>query len=209
MAKINVLNMNGEVVSSVSLKDKVFKQEWNDQIIHDVVKAQTLAMRHGSSQTLNRAAVRGGGKKPYRQKGTGHARQGTIRAPQYVGGGHVFELHPRDYRIDLNKKVKRQALRIVLSEKLKNNTLFVLDNISVEEVKTKSVVNMLDSIKANGKSLLVISNIDEKLELSVRNIPTAAVSLSSHISVYDVLSANNLVVTLEAVKYFEEALLDE
>lgn len=209
MAKVNVLNMAGETLSSMKLNDEVWAQEWNEQIIHDVVKAQTLAMRHGSSQTLNRAAVSGGGRKPYRQKGTGHARQGTIRAPQYVGGGHVFELHPRDYRIDLNKKVKRQALRIALSDKLKNNSLIVLDALSIEEVKTKSIVSLLSAIKANGKTIVVVPEIDEKLELSVRNIPTAAICLENHVSVYDILVSNTLVVTKAVVKYFEEALLDE
>jgi len=209
MAKIDVKNMQGEVVSSLELNDKVFGQEWNDQIILDVVKAQRAAMRIGSSQTKNRAAVSGGGKKPYRQKGTGHARQGTIRAPQYRGGGHVFELHPRDYSFSVNKKVRRQALRIALSEKVANGSLIVLDNLQVEEAKTKQIVKMLDAVKAEGKTLLVITELSEKLELSVRNIYTAAICLGTHTSVYDILNANTLVVTESAVKYYEEALLDE
>lgn len=209
MANINVLNMQGEVVSSLELNDKVFGQEWNDQIIYDVVKSQRAAMRIGSSQTKNRAAVSGGGRKPYRQKGTGHARQGTIRAPQYRGGGHVFELHPRDYSFQVNRKVRRQALRIALSEKVANSKFIVLDNLQVEEVKTKTIVKMFDDVKAEGKTLVLVNGLDVKLELSVRNLPYAAICLDSHSSVYDILDAETLVVTKDVVNYFEEALLDE
>ena len=201
--------MQGEVVSSLDLNEKVFNQEWNDQIIYDVVKSQRAAMRFGSSQTKNRAAVAGGGKKPYRQKGTGHARQGTIRAPQYRGGGHVFELHPRDYSFSVNKKVRRQALRIALSEKVQNGKFIVVDALTVEAPKTKQIVNALESVKATGKTLVVVSAIDENLELSVRNIEYAAACIDSHVSVYDILNAESVVLTVDAVKYYEEALLDE
>ena len=153
MSKIDVLNMQGEVVSSLKLNEKVFNQEWNDQIIYDVVKSQRAAMRIGSSQTKNRSDVSGGGKKPYRQKGTGHARQGTIRAPQYRGGGHVFELHPRDYSFSVNRKVRRQALRIALSEKVETGNFIVLDSLKLEEPKTKEFAKVLDNIKALGKVL--------------------------------------------------------
>lgn len=209
MAKIDLLNMQGEVVSSLELSDAVFAQEWNDQIIYDVVKAQKAAMRQGTSQTKNRSDVSGGGRKPYRQKGTGHARQGTIRAPQYRGGGHVFELHPRDYSISVNKKVRRQALRIALSMKLKDAKLIVLDSIAIEEIKTKTVEAMLKAVKAEGKTLIVVPEASEKLELSVRNIPNAAVSLDSHASVYDILDAKTLVITEAAAKYYEEVLKNE
>ncbi len=206
MAKIDVLNVKGEVVSSLKLQDKVFGQEWNDQIIYDVVKAQTAAMRHGSSQTKNRAEVSGGGKKPYRQKGTGHARQGTIRAPQYRGGGHVFELHPRDYSFDVNRKVRRQALRIALSEKLRNKKLFVLDAFEIEAAKTKNVVEVFNAIKAEGKTMVVLHDFNETVELGTRNLSYAFVCTDQHTSVYDILDADSLVVTKEVVKYFEEAL---
>ena len=206
MSQVNVLNVKGEVVSTLELQDKVFKQEWNDQIIYDVVKAQTAAMRHGSSQTKNRAAVSGGGKKPYRQKGTGHARQGTIRAPQYRGGGHVFELHPRDYSFDVNRKVRRQALRIALSEKLRNEKIFVLNSFELSEAKTKNVVEVFDAIKATGKVMVVLHEINEQVELSSRNLPYAFVTLDNHVSVYDLLDSESLVITEDAVKYFEEAL---
>lgn len=198
--------MQGEVVSSLSLSKAVFAQEWNDQIIYDVVKAQQAAMRHGSSQTKNRAMVSGGGRKPYRQKGTGHARQGTIRAPQYRGGGHVFELHPRDYSFTLNRKVKRQALRIALSEKFKNGSLIVLDQVVCEEVKTKNAAKFLEAVKAEGKTLVLVNDINENFELSLRNIPTAAVTLDSHVSVYDILCSQTLVVTVDSIKNLEEAL---
>lgn len=209
MAKVNVLNMQGEVVSSMKLKDEVFAQEWNDQIIYDVVKAQRAAMRQGSSQTKNRAAVSGGGKKPYRQKGTGHARQGTIRAPQYRGGGHVFELHPRDYTFSVNRKVRRQAFRIALSEKVKNNKFIVLDVLNVEEVKTKNIIELLSVLKAEGKVMIVVPNVDDNLELSARNLQNVAVCLESHISVYDVLDSTTVVLTREAVKYYEEAFIND
>ena len=209
MANIDVLNMKGEVVSSLDLNDKVFNQEWNDQIIYDVVKSQRAAMRIGSSQTKNRSDVSGGGKKPYRQKGTGHARQGTIRAPQYRGGGHVFELHPRDYSFSVNRKVRRQALRIALSEKVQNGNFIVLDSINLEEAKTKTFAKVLDDVKALGKVLVLVNEVNENLELSIRNLFYAAACIDSHASVYDVLNADSLVLTLDAVKYFEEALLDE
>ncbi len=209
MANINVLNMQGEVVSSLELNDKIFNQEWNDQIIVDVVKSQTAAMRHGSSQTKNKSDVSGGGKKPYRQKGTGHARQGSIRAPQYRGGGHVFELHPRSYTFSVNKKVRRQAIRIALSEKVALGKLIVLDKLAVEEAKTKQIVAMLNATKAEGKTLILVDEIDANLDLSVRNIPTAAICIDEHSSVYDILDAETLVVTVDAVKYFEEALINE
>ena len=206
MAKIDVLNVKGEVVSSLKLQDKVFAQEWNDQIIYDVVKAQTAAMRHGSSQTKNRSAVSGGGKKPYRQKGTGHARQGTIRAPQYRGGGHVFELHPRDYSFDVNRKVRRQALRIALSEKVNAGKFIVLDSFQVEAPKTKNVVEVFDAVKAEGKTMVVLHDFNENVELGARNLSYAFVALDVHTSVYDILDADSLVVTEEVAKYFEEAL---
>ena len=206
MSQVNVLNVKGEVVSTLDLQDKVFNQEWNDQIIYDVVKAQTAAMRHGSSQTKNRAQVSGGGKKPYRQKGTGHARQGTIRAPQYRGGGHVFELHPRDYSFDVNKKVRRQALRIALSDKLRNEKLFVLDSFELSEAKTKNVVEVFSAIKAEGKVMVALHEVNENVELGSRNLPFAFVTLDSHVSVYDILDSESLVMTVEAIKYFEEAL---
>ena len=209
MAKINVLNMQGEVVSTLKLNDAIFNQEWNDQVILDVVKSQRAAMRQGSSQTKNRAAVSGGGKKPYRQKGTGHARQGTIRAPQYRGGGHVFELHPRDYSFNVNRKVRRQALRIALSDKFLNNKLIVLDELTCEAPKTKTVVDMLNAVKAEGKTLILLNEVNDNTELSVRNIYSAAACLADHASVYDILNANTLVATEASVKYFEEALLDE
>ena len=206
MAKINVLNMQGEVVSTHTLKKSVWGQEWNDQIMYDVVKAQQAAMRQGSSQTKNRAEGSGGGRKPYRQKGTGHARQGTIRAPQFRGGGHVFELHPRDYSFSLNKKVKRQALRIALSQHALNGSLIVLEGITFEEIKTKNAEALLNAIKAQGKTLVLVDDFNDNFELSIRNIPTAALCVDSHVSVYDILCSDTLVVTLDSVKNLEEAL---
>jgi len=209
MANINVLNMQGEVVSSLKLSDNVYKVEWNDQIIYDVVKAQRAAMRNGSSQTKNRSDVSGGGRKPYKQKGTGHARQGTIRAPQYRGGGHVFELHPRDYSFSVNKKVRRQALRIALSDKVKNNKFICLENLQFEEAKTKAFSTMLSNVKAEGKVLIVVNEFNANAELSSRNIPGTFINIDEHTSVYDILNADTLLITSDSAKYFEEALKNE
>jgi len=206
MPKLAMLNQQGESVENVNLKDEVFNVELNNQVIYDVVKQQRAAMRQGTSMTKNRSAVRGGGRKPYRQKGTGHARQGTIRAPQYVGGGVVFGPSPRSYDYKVNRKVRRLAMRIALSEKLRENNIILIDQISLEENKTKEMVKVLENIKAEGKIMVVLGDVLESIMIASRNLPNVEVDLYNHISVYDILNANQIVMTKDALDKIEEAL---
>ncbi|MFO7969011.1 MAG: 50S ribosomal protein L4 [Bacillota bacterium] len=206
MPKLAMLNQNGESVKKVNLKDEIFKVEENNQVIYDVVKQQRAAMRQGTAMTKNRSAVRGGGRKPYRQKGTGHARQGTIRAPQYVGGGVVFGPSPRSYKYKVNKKVRRLALKIALSEKLREKNLILVDEISLETRKTKEMVNILNNLKAEGKVMVVLGSVSDLVMTASRNIPNVYIELSNHISVYDILNANQVIITKEALEKIEEAL---
>lgn len=206
MPKLAMLNQQGESVKDVNLNDVVFAVEANNQVIYDVVKQQRAAMRQGTVMTKNRSAVRGGGRKPYRQKGTGHARQGTIRAPHYVGGGVVFGPSPRSYSFKINKKVRRLALRMVLSEKLRENNLILIDQISLEETKTKEMVKVLENIKAEGKIMVVVADLEEKLWVASRNIPYMMLETYNHVSVYDMLNVDTIVMTQDALKKIEEAL---
>ena len=206
MPKLAMLNQQGESVENVNLKDEVFNVELNNQVIYDVVKQQRAAMRQGTSMTKNRSAVRGGGRKPYRQKGTGHARQGTIRAPQYVGGGVVFGPSPRSYDYKVNRKVRRLAMKIALSEKLRENNIILIDQISLEENKTKEMVKVLENIKAEGKIMVVLGDVLESIMIASRNLPNVEVDLYNHISVYDILNANQIVMTKDALDKIEEAL---
>lgn len=206
MPKLAMLNQQGESVKNVNLKDEVFNVEANNQVIYDVVKQQRAAMRQGTVMTKNRSAVRGGGKKPYRQKGTGHARQGTIRAPHYVGGGVVFGPSPRNYKYKVNKKVRRLALRIVLSEKLREKNLILVDQISLESNKTKEMVKVLENVKADGKVMVILGEVMDAVMIASRNLPNVEVDLFNHISVYDVMNANKIVITKDALEKIEEAL---
>jgi large subunit ribosomal protein L4 len=206
MPKLAMLNQQGESVKDVNLNDVVFAVEANNQVIYDVVKQQRAAMRQGTVMTKNRSAVRGGGRKPYRQKGTGHARQGTIRAPHYVGGGVVFGPSPRSYSFKINKKVRRLALRMVLSEKLRENNLILIDQISLEETKTKEMVKVLENIKAEGKIMVVVADLEEKLWVASRNIPYMMLETYNHVSVYDMLNVDTIVMTQDALEKIEEAL---
>ena len=206
MPKLAMLNQNGESVKKVNLKDEIFNIEENNQIIYDVVKQQRAAMRQGTVMVKNRSAVRGGGRKPYRQKGTGNARQGTIRAPQYVGGGVVFGPSPRNYKYKINKKVRRLALKIALSDKLREKNLILVDDISLESRKTKEMVKILGNLKAEGKVMVVLSEFSDLIMTSSRNLPNVAIELYNHISVYDILNANQVIITKEALKKIEEVL---
>ena len=206
MPKLAMLNQQGESVKDVNLNDDVFAVEVNNQVIYDVVKQQRAAMRQGTVLTKNRSAVRGGGKKPYRQKGTGHARQGTIRAPHYVGGGVVFGPSPRNYQYKVNKKVRRLALRMALSEKLRENNFILIEDISLESRKTKEMVNVLENVKADGKVMVILGDLNETLMIASRNIPNVEMDLYNHISVYDILNVDKIVVTKDALKKIEEAL---
>lgn len=209
MAKIALLNQTGEKLKDITLNDSVFSVEENNQVIYDVVYAQRAAMRQGTHKVKTRSEVSGGGKKPWRQKGTGRARQGSIRSPQWRGGGIAFGPTPRSYNVKLNQKVRQLALKIVLSDKLRNNNLIVVDSINFESPKTKDFIATLKSLNANGKVLIGVNEFNLNLDASSNNVPYAYVSTGNHISVYDVLNSDTLILTEDTVKYFEEVLGNE
>ena len=204
MSTINVLNMAGEVVGTVELSDGIFGIEPNEAVVHDVVKNHLANCRQGTQSALTRGEVSGGGKKPWRQKGTGHARQGSTRAPQWTHGGIVFAPKPRSYSYVLNKKVKRLALKSVLSAKAAAGEIIVVDAIKMDAIKTKTFRTFLDAIKADGKSLVVTPTKDDTVIRSARNIPGVEVTMANLINVYDLLKAKNLVLDKEALAVIEE-----
>ena len=208
MPTIALLNQTGEKVKDLKLNDAVFAVEFNQQVVYDVVNQQRAAMRQGTHDTKGRSEVRGGGRKPWRQKGTGRARQGSIRAPQWVGGGTVFGPTPRSYAFKLNKKVKRLALKNVLSYKVNENALIAVDAIKFDEVKTKNFVKFLENIKAEGKTMVVVAQEEftEEVNLSARNIANVFYTYANNASVYELLVYKNLVLSEGAIKYFEEVL---
>lgn len=203
MAKVAVYTMDGVENGQIELKDSVFNVEVNVPVMHEAVVAHLANKRQGTQSALTRAEVRGGGKKPYRQKGTGRARQGSIRAPQWVGGGVVFAPKPRDYSFKLNKKVKRLALQSALSTKVAEGKIIVLDELNLTEVKTKEMAKVLANINC-GKALIVMDGTNTNVMLSARNIPDVKTASVSTINVYDLLKYNTLVVTKDAVAKIEE-----
>ena len=203
MANVKVYNMSGAEVGEIELNDAVFGVEINEHVMHLAVKQYLANQRQGTQSTKTRAEVRGGGRKPYRQKGTGRARQGSIRSPQWVGGGVVFAPKPRDYSFKLNKKVKRLALQSALSTKVAEGKIIVLDELTLSEVKTKEMVKVLGNIKCDN-ALIVMDGSNENVMLSARNIPTVKTASVNTINVYDLLKYNNLVVTKEAVEKIQE-----
>lgn len=209
MPVITLLDQNGHKVEDIKLADSVFGiEQVNQQVIYDVVNCQRAAMRQGTHDTKGRSEVRGGGKKPWRQKGTGRARQGSIRAPQWVGGGTVFGPTPRSYAFKLNKKVKQLALKNVLSYKVNEKFLTAVNEIKFEEIKTKNFVKFLENIKAEGKTLVLVApeEFNEVANLSARNVENVFYTPADNASVYEILCYKNLVVTKGAIKYFEEVL---
>ena len=206
MAKVALLNQAGQNVGEVELLDSVFGIEPNQQAVYDVVKAQRAAMRQGTHQTKTRTDVRGGGRKPWKQKGTGRARAGTTRSPLWVGGGTVFGPHPRKYTLKVNRKVRRLALKSVLSDKVASDNFKVLDKIELENVKTKGMVEVLNNLNVTGKVAIVLNENNENVALSARNIPNVTVTTVSHASVYELMNFNTVVVTADAVKKYEEVL---
>ena len=203
MANVSVYNMEGNTVDTIELSDAVFGVEVNEHLVHLAVKQQLAANRQGTQKAKTRSEVSGGGKKPYRQKGTGHARQGSTRAPQFTGGGMVFAPVPRDYSFDMNKKEKRAALKSVLTSRVQENKLFVLDELKFDEAKTKSTKNVLDNLKVEGALVVLLDN-DRNVVLSARNLAGVKTALTNTINVYDILKYNNLVVTKDAVKKIED-----
>ena len=234
MPNVKVLNMQGAEVGQIELSDKVFGAEVNGAVLHSAVRAYLMNQRQGTQSTLTRTEVSGGGKKPWRQKGTGRARQGSTRSPQWTHGGIALGPKPRTYRINLNKKTKRVAMVSALSDKVANNALVVVDSIQAAEFKTKTMVNMLNALGANKtvsknykawekneagekvsvvksaehnvamKTLIVTEAVDEKIIKSCANIPTATTTLSGTINVYEILNAEKVIITEAAVKKLEE-----
>ena len=204
MATVAVYNIEGKEVDKLELNDAVFGVEINEHLVHMAVVAQLANKRQGTQSAKTRAEVRGGGRKPWRQKGTGHARQGSTRSPQWTGGGVVFAPTPRDYSFKLNKKEKRAALKSVLTDKVQNNKLIVVDELKLDEIKTKKFVAVLNNLNVTKKALVVLNDNDKNVMLSARNIPTVKTSLTNTINVYDILNANTVVVTKDAVKTIEE-----
>ena len=203
MATIDVLNMNGEKVSTMELSDSIFGIEANVPAMHMAVTNYLANQRQGTQSALTRAEVSGGGKKPWRQKGTGHARQGSTRSPQWTHGGIVFAPKPREYRFAMNKKLRRLALKSALSTKLAEGKLIVVDAIEMNEYKTKTVVNMLDKLGAK-KALVVNGEHNNFFIKSVANIQGIKAALTNTINTYDILKYDNLVLTADAVKKIEE-----
>ena len=202
-ANVAVMNMNGEQVGNIDLNDAIFGIEANEHVMHLAVVQYLANQRQGTQSTKTRAEVRGGGRKPWRQKGTGRARQGSIRSPQWVGGGVVFAPKPRDYSFKLNKKVKRLALQSALSTKVAEGKIIVLDELNLTEVKTKEMAKVLTNIKSE-KALIIMDGTNTNVMLSARNIPDVKTASVSTINVYDLLKYNTLVVTKEAVAKIEE-----
>ena len=203
MANVSVYNMEGKEVGTMELNDAVFGVEVNEHLVHMAVLQQLANNRQGTQKAKTRSEVSGGGRKPWRQKGTGHARQGSTRAPQWTGGGVVFAPVPRDYSFKMNKKEKRAALKSVLTAKVQENKVVILDELKFDEIKTKAMVNVLNNVKAE-KAIVVLKENDEKVVLSTRNIADVQTSLVNTINVYDILKHNTLVMTKEAVQAIEE-----
>ncbi|HEY8363229.1 MAG TPA: 50S ribosomal protein L4 [Tissierellaceae bacterium] len=204
MPKVNVYNMLGEKVREIELSDSVFGVEINQHAVYEVVKNYLANQRQGTQSAKTRAEVRGGGRKPWRQKGTGRARQGSIRAPQWKGGGVVFAPKPRDYRYSVPKKVKRLALKSALTSKVLNNEIIVVDEIKFDVPKTKEMVKFLNNIKADKKALIVMSEKSENVIKSARNIPNVQTTLVNTLNVYDILKYNSFIITEDAVRKVEE-----
>ena len=204
MPNVNVYDMSGKVVGDIALSDAVFGIEPNSVVMHAAVVNYLANQRQGTQSTLTRTEVRGGGRKPWRQKGTGHARQGSIRAPQWNHGGIALGPKPRDYSYSLNKKVRRLALKSAFSSKVLENALIVVDEIKAGEYKTKSVIAMLKALNIEGKALVVTAEKDEKFVKSAANIPGVKTALTNTINVYDIVNAGKLVLSKDAVAKIEE-----
>ena len=194
MANVSVYNMEGNEVGSMELNDAVFGVEVNEHLVHMAVVQQLANNRQGTQKAKTRSEVSGGGRKPWRQKGTGHARQGSTRAPQWTGGGMVFAPVPRDYTIRLNKKEKRAALKSVLTSKVQENKFIVVDELKFDEIKTKAMKNVLANLKAD-KALVILNDNDQNVVLSARNIEGVETALTNTINVFDLLKHNTVVVT--------------
>lgn len=206
MPSVVLLNQLGAEVGQVELAQEVFGIEPNMQAVYDVVVAERAAKRQGTHDTKGRSEVSGGGKKPWRQKGTGRARQGSIRAPQWRGGGIVFGPTPRSYDVKVNRKVQQLAVKSILSSRVATEDVRVVDTIALENYKTKSLVSVLENIKVNGKVLVILDEENPNVSIAGANIPNVYVQTKAHVSVYDLINADVLVMTEATVKKYEEDL---
>ena len=203
MATVAVYNIEGKEVDKLELNDNVFGVEINDHLVHLAVVSQLANGRQGTQSAKTRSEVSGGGRKPWRQKGTGHARQGSTRSPQWPGGGVVFAPKPRDYSMKMNKREKQIAIKSALTSKVQDSKLIVVDEFKLDEIKTSKFAQILDNLKAP-KALVVTKDKDEKVVLSARNIPTVKTTMTNSINVYDILKYDSLVITKDAVAAIEE-----
>ena len=203
MAKVAVYNMEGKEVDSIDLDDAIFGVEVNDHLVHMAVVQQLANKRQGTQKAKTRSEVSGGGRKPWRQKGTGHARQGSTRSPQWKGGGVVFAPVPRDYSFKMNKKEKRAALKSALTSRVQENKLIVVDELKFDEIKTKNFKAVMDNLKVT-KAYVVLNDNDEKVVMSARNLPNVQTALTNTINVYDVMKGGTVILTKDAVKTIEE-----
>lgn len=204
MPKVSLYNISGEQVGDIDLNDSIFGIEVNQHVLYEVVKNQLANKRQGTQSAKTRSEVRGGGKKPWRQKGTDRARQGSIRSPQWKGGGVVFAPKPRDYSYKVPKKVRRLAMKSALSSKVSNGEILVLDSLSLDAPKTKDIVKMLKDNKVANKALIVMADKDENVIRSARNIEGVETTLVSTLNVYDILKHDSFIITQDAVKKVEE-----
>ena len=204
MANVSVYNMEGKEVGKIDLNDAIFGVEVNEHLVHMAVLQQLADNRQGTQKAKTRSEVSGGGRKPWRQKGTGHARQGSIRAPQWKGGGVVFAPVPRDYSFKMNKKEKRAALKSALTDKVQTNNIVVVDELKFDEIKTKKFAEVMNNLKATRKALVVLADNDQNVVLSARNLAEANTTLTNTLNVYDIVNAKTLVLTKDAVAKIEE-----
>ena len=204
MANVSVYNMEGKEVGKIDLNDAIFGVEVNEHLVHMAVLQQLADKRQGTQKAKTRSEVSGGGRKPWRQKGTGHARQGSIRAPQWKGGGVVFAPVPRDYSFKMNKKEKKAALKSALTDKAQAGNLIVVDELKFDEIKTKKFAEVMNNLKATRKALVVLADNDQNVVLSARNLAEANTTLTNTLNVYDIVNAKTLVLTKDAVAKIEE-----
>ncbi len=203
MAKVSVYNMEGKEVDTIDLSDEIFGVEINEHLVHMAVVQQLANKRQGTQKAKTRSEVSGGGRKPWRQKGTGHARQGSTRAPQWKGGGVVFAPVPRDYSFKMNKKEKRAALKSALTSRVQENKLIVIDELRFDEIKTKNFKAVMDNLNVT-KAYVVLNDNDEKVVMSARNLPNVQTALTNTINVYDVMKGGTVILTKDAAKTIEE-----
>lgn len=206
MTKVNVIDLKGEKVKDLTINDEIWKNEGNDIVLKKAIRLQLDSLRQGTADTKGRSEVSGGGRKPYRQKGIGNARQGSIRAPHYRGGGIVFGPTPRSYSFKTNRKERRLALKTALSEKFAEKNLIVVDSLVLESVKTKDAIKLLETLKLTGKVLFVSAGDAENLYLATRNLGNVAVVMADELNVYDIVNADMVVMDSDTINYVEEAL---